>query len=118
MHAAELGLRGSWRCRELSVPGPEATGLLRPQVGVGPQPRSLPYSVAPALEDPSPGLPGWRPTAWAAPEDSEDGKGAFRWSPRALAAPLTAPHCPAVSLWGPVLGPLQMLSGDSGASRM
>ena len=102
------------------MPGPEATGLLRAQVGVGPQPRSLPYSVAPALEDPSLGLPGWRPTAWAAPEDSEDGrgKGACRWSPCALAAPFTAPHCPAVSRWGLVLGPLQMLSGDLGASRM
>lgn len=96
------------------MPGPEAMGLLWAQV------RGWPLTTAPPLFcHPSPGgpLPGWRPTAWAAPEDSEDswGRGACRWSPRGpLPVPLTAPHRPARLPVGPGAPLLQTLSGDSG----
>lgn len=114
MHAAELGVRGSWRHWELSVLEPQASGGCRSRVG--PRPRSLPYSVTAALEDPSLGPPGWRPTAWAAPEDSQDGQGrgahcpdswwrAPRCSHGSPPAPLTTPHHPAHLLVGPSARP-------------
>lgn len=129
MHAAELGLRGSWRHQELRCRSH------RPPAGAGQvlAPGHSPSPVTAALEDPSLGPPGWRPTTWSAPEDSQDGQGqgACRWSPHGplsgfLVArftlltrePACAPHHsppPSSSPRGArCLPPLQTLSGDPG----
>lgn len=104
-----LSLRGSWRHWELSVPEPQASCGRRSTVG--PWPRSLPYSVTAALEEPS-----------LAPQGGGQPPGLLRrWSPHGplsgfLAARLTLltgarlrpsplPTTQFISSWGPALAP-------------